>query len=736
MLEKFGEAFQVKCAKKATEDTICMTHPTDDSPNSGKQYNFTYNYVFDDEDAQADVYEAVKELVDSTLDGHNATIFTYGQTGSGKTHTVLGSVESIGGKIAIGSKTGLFMRVLDDLIRYKAANAARTHVVITIAILEIYMESLKDLLAKGKTVDLQRNRHGDDAVPNLKLTEVCTLQDCFNVFQVGQANRSVAQTQMNDVSSRSHAVFMIDILQQEKTANNPNPPDPLEIYAADFGSTPAAAEAIPIKKSRLCLVDLAGSERLKKSGAEGKTLKETQAINASLACLGNVVNALFEGKGFVGYRDSKLTMLLKSSFERANAKILLITNISPITASFSESMGSLRFADRVMGLKAKQVFMLDADSEQDYLDSLRLHAELCADVRIAIASFDLHLYGRQKLKRLRSADGSFSKDVISKLNEEHKKQSEEQSRAKLEILVNKLISSRETIELQEKRRIDEQNLQLKCEEQDLQIQTLKNEELMIESGASLVKEEYKFLKKMTKNSDKAITAIKDECTKTDADLAAVEEECQALLRQIEANEKAFLSQKEEPASPLPVPVIVAPVVEAVPPPQTPASEPLGDLPKEKEKIPRRSSKRDDSSSDDERGASPVPVPRKISHGLTMPELKTATKAEIEVAAKAAASAAADLRRQREALWKQGEANSATVRQMALTAEIMSKDDDEEEEEFEEEDDGEGGTRLSETRTNTPKAPATITDRKRMKEVLKASGLKKSEIAKILDRLGK
>eukprot|EP00667_Euglena_gracilis_P004824 EG_transcript_4853 len=698
LLEKFGEAFQVKCAKKATEDTICMTHPTDDSPNSGKSYNFTYNYVFDDEDSQADIYESMKGLVDSSLDGHNATIFTYGQTGSGKTHTVLGQVDHAAGQVRIGSNTGLFMRVLDDLMRYRAANASRTHVVITIAILEIHREVLKDLLAKSKVLDLQRNRFGDDAAPGLKLMEVKDLTDCFNVFQIGQANRSVAATKMNDVSSRSHAVFMIDILQQEKTAANPDPPNPLDIYNSQFGSGPTKAEDIPIRKSRLCLVDLAGSERLKRSEAEGETLKETQAINTSLSCLGNVVNALYEGKSFVGYRDSKLTMLLKSSFERANSKVLLITNISPIASSFSESMGSLRFADRVMGLKAKQVFVLDADSEQDYLDSLRLHAELCADVRLAIASHDLHLHGGKKLKRLRGPDGNFSKDIIAKLHAEHKKQCEEQTALKLDQLVNKLLSQRELQEQREKRITEVQALQLKCEEQELLVQALKSEEQQFDAATSLTKEEYKYLKKMTKSAEKAIAAIKEECKKTDDDLAAIEEECVALLKQIEEEENKFVDYREMPLpappppedQPLAIPLLDAVAVpgSATPPPELPSDQ-SGFLAKssvlsmDPESSGKASRSRRDSSSEDEspgRGARPKAV------SFALPEVKkAASREEIAAATRAAAEASAQLRRQREELWRKGEASSATVRRMAETAEKMGDDDEEDEEEDEEDE---------------------------------------------------
>mmetsp|Transcript_59005 Transcript_59005/g.105236 ORF Transcript_59005/g.105236 Transcript_59005/m.105236 type:complete len:733 (-) Transcript_59005:187-2385(-) len=716
LLEKFGEAYSVKCAKKATEDTICMTHPTDDSPNSGKQYNFTYNYVFDEDDSQKDVYEAVKELVDSSLDGHNATIFTYGQTGSGKTHTVLGNVDAVDGKISIGSKTGLFMRVLDDLIKYKRANSKSSHVIVTIAILEIHRENLKDLLNNSKMVDLQRNKFGDDAVPNIAMTEVCTLQDCFDVFQIGNANRSVAQTAMNDVSSRSHAVFMIDILQQEKTAENPEPPDPIALYAAEFVNEPASAEEkFPIRKSRLCLVDLAGSERLKKSQAEGDTLKETQAINASLSALGNVVNALFEGKSFVGYRDSKLTMLLKASFERSNAKVLLITNISPISESFGESMGSLRFADRVMSLKAKKVFIMDADSEQDYLDSLRMHAELCADVRIAIASHDLHLHGGKKLKTLRGRDGNFSADAISKLHEEHKKQMEEVRKQKLEQLVSKIITQRETVEEREMRITDELGWQLKCEEQELLLQAVNNEAAAYEEGIATKKEEYKVLKKLVKNVEKASAAIKGEVDRVALNLSAMEQECMDLMAQLET--EGVESAPPEPPAP-PAPLVSAPE-------PTPAAATI-EVAAERIPDPEPTHEDEDSDEDSEERPPPKKHQSKVSfntagstthlYSVNSPASggRIQTPEQIHAAAKAAHDTAAELRKQRELLSQEMEIMSGSIRQIA---EAACQDDPESEDEEE----------------VSTKAKLKL-EKKRMKELLKASGLKKAEIKQILDRM--
>jgi hypothetical protein len=775
LIERFGEGFQVKSAKKATEDTICMTHPSDDSPNSAKQYTYTYNYVFDDEDSQADIYEAVKELVDSSLDGHNATIFTYGQTGSGKTHTVLGQIDNVGGQIRIGTNTGLFMRVLDDLIRYKAANAARTHVVITISILEIHKEILKDLLAKSRVVELQRNRHGDEAVPGLKMIEVKSLVDCFNVFQIGQANRSVAATQSNDVSSRSHAVFMIDILQQEKTPTNPEPPNPMELYSSEFSGAPVSptTEPVPIRKSRLSLVDLAGSERLKKSGAEGDTLKETQAINTSLACLGNVVNALYEGKNFVGYRDSKLTLLLKPSFERANAKVLLICNISPIANSFSESMGSLRFADRVMGLKAKQVFVLDADSEQEYLDSLRLRAELCADVRLAIATYDLHLHGGRKLRRLRGPDGTFSKDTVAKLNQEHKAQAELQTQQKLQQLVNKLTSKRDVLLLRHQRATKILGLQLKCEELEVVVQTLKAEEAQYDAAIAFAKDEYKILKRMAKNAEKAIAAIKEEVQKTDGDLEAVEQEGRTLLQQIEADENTFAHREEPPPPPPPEPPAPEPVtvnsqpvrspeetVSPGPPDQQPSSPSADEMarlpPPNSVSLPPRVPKKDDSSDDDgspvrETAKAEEPKPRSGSGSYTAVDFhprRLSNREDMDAATKAAADTTAEFRRQREEMWKRDAATEQTVRQLAVTATKLAADDDdyyEEEEEDEEEnlerDDTESGDAPKEPKPpkprrvrEKPEPPAPTVDRKRMKELLKASGLKKSEIEKILQRL--
>eukprot|EP00906_Rhabdomonas_costata_P006939 RCo010036 len=547
LLDKFGEAFSIKSAKKATDDTVCLTHPVDDSPNSGKQYPYSFNYIFDEDDSQSDLYESVKDLVDSTLDGHNTTIFTYGQTGSGKTHTVLGKVTEKDGHVIIGDQTGLYMRVLNDLLLYKAANSTRSHVVITLSILEIHKEVIKDLLRGGKVLELQRNRYGDDAVPGLKMMEVSTLHECYEVFQIGNSHRSVAPTLMNDASSRSHAVFMIDILQQEKTPDHsPLPPNAEEIYASDFSTEEISEEAVPVKRSRLCLVDLAGSERLKKSGAEGQTLKETQAINASLACLGNVVNALYEGKTFVGYRDSKLTMLLKCSFERANAKVMLITNISPIQESFQESMGSLRFADRIMSLRAKQVFMMDADSEQDYLDSLKTHAELCADLRLAMATYDLKLHGGHRLRRLKNKDGQFSQATVSQLMEEHKKLTEAVQQKKLNQLVSRILSQRSLVDAKAERFTDLQGWQLKVQEQTLLLQAAENEQQAFTGELDAKKHEYKAVHKLTKNLEKIIEELKEVVAEAKKEQLKVEEVANAKQANMLSEESVFASAGELP----------------------------------------------------------------------------------------------------------------------------------------------------------------------------------------------
>eukprot|EP01006_Ploeotia_vitrea_P055758 TRINITY_DN68030_c8_g1_i1.p1 TRINITY_DN68030_c8_g1~~TRINITY_DN68030_c8_g1_i1.p1 ORF type:complete len:742 (-),score=55.94 TRINITY_DN68030_c8_g1_i1:2141-4366(-) len=718
LLKQYGEEFSVQCARKTTEDTIAMSHPSDDSANSGKQHSFAYNCVFDGDDSQTDLYEAVKGLVDSTLDGHNATIFTYGQTGSGKTHTVLGEVNAAAGEdMELGPQTGLYMRVLDDLLKYKHANAANSHVVIALSILEIHNEEIRDLLKNCKTLNLQRNRHGDDGVPNVTLREVNSLQQCFKVYQIGTAHRSVASTNMNRDSSRSHAVFQIEVVQQEKTAANPLPPNPVELYQADFtSSSNGKDQPFPVKRSRLCLVDLAGSERLKKSGAEGATLKETQAINTSLTCLGNVVNALFENKDFINYRDSKLTMLLKSSFERANAKILLITNISPIEPSYSESMGSLRFADRVMNLKASKSFALDPHAECEYMDCLRQQAELAADLRIAIATYDLKLHGGQRLKEIKTPKGTFNKETLQLLTEEAKQHQKQAKERELQKFINKIVLKRKVVEETHARNTQELEWQLKIDEQDLLTTAMLNDQVAYQESIANCKAEFKTLKSIakqcTKNLDK-LTQTRDALL---SDYTATCTEAQALTDKITSEEMAFAERGELPSD----------MAQLVPPPapqpQSPSSDdrPTDSPAAEASKNASATSSKEKSpasSQDSSRPQSPRTEGPGSTTGKSSPKSTSSNKEATMEELEAASKMTSELAKQRAAAEKNWEERYTQVKRFASQS-LEEKDSSSDEEE----------TPSSSSSKSTDQVAL---DRKRQKELFKLSGLTSAEIKRLM-----
>nr|XP_038032776.1 kinesin-like protein KIFC1 [Anas platyrhynchos] len=256
----------------------------------------------------------------SALDGYPVCIFAYGQTGSGKTYTM----EGPGG--ADPTSWGVIPRAVRHLfggarqLEHKGWQYS-----FSASFLEIYNEALRDLLGGDRGGELEI-RHVSSAskelhVPNLRCVPVASEDEVLGLLQTAASKRSVARTALNDRSSRSHCVFQLHIQ----------------------GSN--ASRALRCS-SVLSLVDLAGSERLDKCQASGQRLRETQAINSSLATLGLVIMAISNKEPHVPYRNSKLTYLLQNSL-RGNAKMLMFVNISPLEENFAESLNSLRFASKV-----------------------------------------------------------------------------------------------------------------------------------------------------------------------------------------------------------------------------------------------------------------------------------------------------------------------------------------------------------------------------------------------------
>ncbi|XP_055709588.1 kinesin heavy chain [Phlebotomus papatasi] len=308
--EKAGSKFIVKFPNSNEENCISI---------GGKVYLF--DKVFKPNASQEKVYnEAAKSIVSDVLAGYNGTIFAYGQTSSGKTHTMEGV---IGDSI----KQGIIPRIVNDIFNHIYTMEVNLEFHIKVSYYEIYMDKIRDLLDISKvnlSVHEDKNR-----VPYVKgATErfVSSPEDVFEVIEEGKANRHIAVTNMNEHSSRSHSVFLINV-KQENLENQKK------------------------LSGKLYLVDLAGSEKVSKTGAEGTVLDEAKNINKSLSALGNVISALADGnKTHIPYRDSKLTRILQESLG-GNARTTIVICCSPASFNESETKSTLEFGKRAKTVK-------------------------------------------------------------------------------------------------------------------------------------------------------------------------------------------------------------------------------------------------------------------------------------------------------------------------------------------------------------------------------------------------
>jgi hypothetical protein len=308
---------------------------------------FTFDHAYDVDSTQAQVYADVgAPILDAALKGFNCTIFAYGQTGSGKTWSMLGGGGPGEEGIIPLLNAALFARVGTAKAATAAAAAAAssaaegapsssagspaapTEYLVTVSFLEIYNEVVKDLLnPSDRTLAIREHPQMGVYVQDLAEIVVASAADVARLLESGQRVRHVAATQMNERSSRSHSCFTLRVEQRSRAAT-------------------ATKTTTTTLSSRINLVDLAGSERAAKTGATGDVLKQGAAINKSLSALGNVINALAEGKkGHVPYRDSKLTRLLQHSLG-GNALTVMVAAISPADDNYDETLSTLQYANR------------------------------------------------------------------------------------------------------------------------------------------------------------------------------------------------------------------------------------------------------------------------------------------------------------------------------------------------------------------------------------------------------
>lgn len=291
----------------------------------GKLKTWEFDRVFDMNSTQDQLFSEVRPLVTSILDGYSVCIFAYGQTGSGKTHTMAGPADS----------PGINTRSLQELFERKTQRSKEYQDEITVSVMEIYNEQIRDLLAQDAASTNLQVRQGPTGnfVPGLTLVPVQSLEEVFELIKKGNKNRSTHATDMNEHSSRSHSILSVQMKSMNLVTN-------------------------AVSNGKLFLVDLAGSERLSKTGAEGLRLKEAQNINKSLSALGDVIAARASKAKHVPYRNSSLTYLLQDALG-GDSKTLMVACASPVDYNSEESFCTLNFAARTrsveMGKATKNV---------------------------------------------------------------------------------------------------------------------------------------------------------------------------------------------------------------------------------------------------------------------------------------------------------------------------------------------------------------------------------------------
>lgn len=337
---RMGSRAGIRKVINVVDDRMLIFDPPDTNPTARMQraafptsstarireHRFVFDRLFDEEAAQEEVYaNTTRPLLDSVLDGYNATVFAYGATGCGKTHTISGTPRAPG--IIFLTMKELFERI-NDLRDTK-------HVDVSLSYLEIYNETIRDLLEPScKQLALREDSENRILVSNLSTHKPSNVEEVMDMILQGNQNRTISPTEANATSSRSHAVLQINVVQKNRTAF---------ISEAHTFAT-------------LSIIDLAGSERASATKNRGERLLEGANINKSLLALGNCINALCDPRrhNHVPYRDSKLTRLLKFSLG-GNCKTVMIVCVSPSSRHYDETLNTLKYADRAKRIKTKVI---------------------------------------------------------------------------------------------------------------------------------------------------------------------------------------------------------------------------------------------------------------------------------------------------------------------------------------------------------------------------------------------
>uniref|UniRef100_A0A8C6TQ55 plus-end-directed kinesin ATPase n=1 Tax=Neogobius melanostomus TaxID=47308 RepID=A0A8C6TQ55_9GOBI len=337
-----------KCIIQMSGNTTTIINPKQAKDN--KSFNFDYSYwshtTPEDENfaSQVLVYKDIgEEMLFHAFEGYNVCIFAYGQTGAGKSYTMMGKQD-------VKDQQGIIPLMCEDLFSKISQNGDNSlSYSVEVSYMEIYCERVRDLLNPKNKGNLRVREHPllGPYVEDLSKLAVTSYNDIQDLMDSGNKARTVAATNMNETSSRSHAVFNIIFTQRRHDADTEN---------------------VTEKVSKISLVDLAGSERADSTGAKGTRLKEGANINKSLTTLGKVISALAEVnkkkkkvESFIPYRDSVLTWLLRENLG-GNSRTAMVAALSPADINYDETLSTLRYADRAKQIRCNAVINEDPNN--------------------------------------------------------------------------------------------------------------------------------------------------------------------------------------------------------------------------------------------------------------------------------------------------------------------------------------------------------------------------------------
>uniref|UniRef100_A0A7N6BG19 Kinesin motor domain-containing protein n=1 Tax=Anabas testudineus TaxID=64144 RepID=A0A7N6BG19_ANATE len=391
-------------AKEKIEGCHVCTLVTPGEPQVllGKDKAFTYDFVFDVDSEQHNIYQTcVYKLIEGCFEGYNATVFAYGQTGSGKTYTM-----GTGFNVTLSQQEqGIIPRAVHQLfegiqnrrVRAQETGAHPPEFKVSAQFLELYNEEVLDLFdgardpesrSRKSNIKIHEDSSGSIYTTGVTSRLVHSEEELLQCLKLGALSRTTASTQMNAQSSRSHAIFTIHLCQM-RVCQQPQMVNGVE-------STPIAQPEYETLMAKFHFVDLAGSERLKRTGATGDRAREGISINCGLLALGNVISALGDQAkkgGHVPYRDSKLTRLLQDSLG-GNSRTVMIACVSPSDRDFMETLNTLKYANRARNIKNKVVVNQDKTSQQ------------ISAMRAEIARLQMELMEYKAGKRVACEDGS------------------------------------------------------------------------------------------------------------------------------------------------------------------------------------------------------------------------------------------------------------------------------------------------------------------------------------------